>query len=312
MWQAVFENLCAKIIKRDKVPRHVAFVADGARRFGKKYNIPVQENHEIGLFGVMWQVIDWCVLLGIREYSILMYSFGNYNRPKDEVQHWVVVLKIWLFKCIMNWKTLEEKGIKFNFYGKLELIPEEINALMGMLYLMTRNNTKCVVNMAMGYTGRHEMSKVAFELYQAIQAGIIEDDHLTEELFTESLFAIENRNVDLLIRTSGYKRISDFLSWQAAGAIQYYSDVLWPEFSTMDFLKAVLYYQMHRKPAKNRDRNFPEQTSNFLTKSKDEKRNYLLKYCFEMGFLPTKDLSEMYSIDNEQLYRCFKIKYNLI
>lgn len=124
---SIFEKIRLCVLKRGKLPRHVAFVADGARRFGRKYAIPVQENHEIGydfaifilvhflllnniyfftilrLQNCMFEVIDWCLQLGIREYSILMFAFGNYYRPDDETQHWKIVLKIWLIKCIINW-----------------------------------------------------------------------------------------------------------------------------------------------------------------------------------------------------------------
>lgn len=94
--------------------------------------------------------------------------------------------------------------------------------------------------------------------------------------------------------------------------MRYFSDALWPEFSTMDFLKAVLYYQMYRKPTRNSDSEIGDFAEDFLKKSKDQKRYYLLKYCFKMKFLPTDDLSTMYSFDKETLYRYFKLKYNLI
>lgn len=211
------------------------------------------------------------------------------------------------------------------------------------------------------------MSTVAFHLYEAVQAGLINEEHIQEELFQECLFAIETRSVDLLIRTSGYKRISDFLSWQVhkminknkeipslkkthlrkirytypvddfkklritekklmkaqmeiiegitmfqvANGIVYFSDVLWPEFSRIQFLKALFYYQMNARVAPIQSTLFEYEVADFLQESKNEKRLYLLKYSYDFGLLPTLDLSKIYTYDYEILYEFFLKKYKL-
>jgi len=225
----------ARQIQPDRLPQHVAIIMDGNGRWAGRRHLPRVEGHRAGIQSVR-EVLETSARLGLRVLTLYAFSVENWKRPAAEVSTLMMLLRRYLRSEL---STLLENNIRFNVIGRLDGLAPEIQAELREAELRTASNTGLLFNIALNYGGRAEIVDAA---RAAIAAGL-SPEQLTEARFAEFLYTKDQPDPDLLIRTSGEMRISNFLLWQIAYAEIYVTETYWPDFRCRDLLEAIAAYQ---------------------------------------------------------------------
>lgn len=237
-----FQSIILKIVKTGQVPRHVAIIMDGNRRYANKQKVTKVEGHTRG-FNKLAETLSWCKDLGIKEVTVYAFSLENFNRPKEEVDGLMELAKQ-KFKSLLEEKDkLMEHGVCVRVIGNLSYLPEDLCQSIAEAVILTKDNNKAILNVAFAYTSRDEMIHAIKDIAKGVKYNEILPEDVNEDLISNCLYTYKSPNPDLLIRTSGEARLSDFLMWQISDACVYFSNVLWPEFSVWHFINAIFYYQ---------------------------------------------------------------------
>ena len=207
---------------------YVAIIMDGNGRWASQHGVPISEGHKAGADTVKARLRD-AVDLGVRELTIYSFSTENWSRPQDEVD---ALMALFSARIIDETPELHEEGVKMRFVGRREGVLPELIEQIEWAEAKTAENTRLTLFVAFNYGGRAEILDAA-ERYTG--GG--------EEAFRQLLYAPEMHDPDLLIRTSGEQRISNYLLWQAAYSELHFTDVLWPDFSRADFEEALASYE---------------------------------------------------------------------
>ncbi len=223
----------------DSIPRHVGIIMDGNGRWAKLRGLPRVEGHKRGAERVK-DIIRAAKEIGIRYITLYAFSLENWRRPEDEVFSLMNLLKKYL---IYEIKELLLEGVGFRAIGDLTRLPEDIRLLLEKTEEMTREADGPQVILALSYGGRDEIVRAA---KRAIRLGLTEDT-LDETTFENLLDTAAVPPVDLVIRTSGEKRLSNFLLWQTAYSELYFTDTLWPDFTKEEFIFAIQDYQRRER-----------------------------------------------------------------
>ena len=223
-----------------KIPNHVAIIVDGNGRWAKKRNLPRMKGHDAG-FKNLKKICKYALARGVKVMSLYVFSTENFKRSKEEVDH-LMDLFVLMFQKEKNFFI--ENDIKVVFSGADAPLPKNVIKLRDKLAELTKDNKNGIVNICINYGGRREIVDATKKI---IDEGIKSED-ITEELFEKHLYQ-ELPPVDLMIRTSGELRISNFLLWQLAYAEFYFPGILFPDFTEADFDDAILAYN-------KRDRRF--------------------------------------------------------
>ena len=222
-----------------KVPGHVAIIMDGNGRWAKSRNLPRTQGHIEGVRRVE-ELMEYAPRLGIKVLTLFTFSTENWTRPEHEVS----MLMETLISVLRNKiRTLTENNIKFHFIGKKEGIPESVLRAITATIEETKNNTGMIVNMAFNYGSRVEMIDAVKEIARDVQGGRLSVDNISEKVFSDHLYTKDLPDPDLLIRTSGEKRISNFLLWQLSYTEFYFTNKFWPEFTAEELQKAMADFQ---------------------------------------------------------------------
>lgn len=232
-------------IDKNRIPYHLAVIMDGNGRWAKLKGLFRTAGHEQGATAVK-EVVEGCGKLGVKYLTLYAFSTENWNRPKLEVKTLMNLLVSSLRKEI---SSLQENEIKLNAIGRIDLLPAKVHRELKEVMEKTKNNNKLTLTLALSYGSREEISKTVQELCVKVKNNIISPENIDEKVINEHLYTHDLPDVDLLIRTSGEKRISNFLLWQIAYAELYFTDILWPDFNKEHLFEAILNYQ-------NRERRF--------------------------------------------------------
>ena len=235
-------NLSMKIDKQ-KVPEHVAIIMDGNGRWATKKGLPRTYGHKRGV-SVLKEILKVSKKLGCKVLTVYAFSTENWARPKKEVDFLINLFSEVLRNEI---EEIHEESAKIKFIGDLTPFPETLKKIISNSESITKNNNKFLLNVCINYGGRQEIVKVAKKLALKSSTGEIKPGEVNEELFNSELLTSGIKDPELLIRTSGEKRISNFLLWQLAYSEIYISDVLWPDFNEFEFLKAIVDYQSRNR-----------------------------------------------------------------
>lgn len=219
-------------------PTHVAIIMDGNGRWAKKRMLPKFAGHKRGADAVRRCVED-AIDLGIKYLTLYAFSSENWNRPEDEVNDLMSLLQRYLSKEV---DELHKKNIRLAFIGNRSRLSSNIRALLEAAEKKTLGNTRLCLTLALSYGGREEIVDAARELAEKVKAGEMAPEDITEDIFASHLHTSNIPDPDLIIRTSGEKRISNFLLWQLAYAEFVFLDVLWPDFNQAVFEQAVQEY----------------------------------------------------------------------
>jgi undecaprenyl diphosphate synthase len=230
-----YEEALARTLNFDALPRHVAIIMDGNGRWAAQRHLPRVEGHRAGIESVR-DVVEASARLGIRVLTLYAFSVENWKRPRSEVSTLMTLLKRYLR---IELETLMRNNIQFRVIGRAGELAPDIREELKSAQAQTAPNTGMLFNIALNYGGRAEIVDAA---RRAIAAAILPDE-LDERRFADLLYTAGQPDPDLLIRTSGEMRVSNFLLWQIAYAEIWVTDTLWPDFRCRHLLEAVAAYQ---------------------------------------------------------------------
>ncbi len=232
-------------IDPDKIPKHVAIIMDGNGRWAKQKGLMRVLGHRNGVKAVK-QTIDAASELGVEVLTLYAFSTENWSRPKTEVKALMNLLVSSLKDELDNF---QKKNIRLQTIGQTESLPKKAQKQLREVIELTKNNTSMVLNLALSYGSREEIVNTIKNISKKVVNKQLLIEEIDEKIINNHLYTFTLPDVDFLIRTSGEKRISNFLLWQIAYAEFYFTDVLWPDFRKEDFFKAIVEYQ-------NRERRF--------------------------------------------------------
>lgn len=219
---------------------------DGNGRWAKQRSLPRTAGHRAGA-KVVEKLLECCLNAGVRYVTLFCFSTENWNRPKDEVDTLFSMLNEYLSKEI---RPVTDKGVKVSFAGRTDLLPEKTREMMAKVenVVPSPENQKLHLILAISYGGREEIVDAARALAKRVQNGEIRPDEIDEKAFSSALYLPDVPDPDLVIRTSGEKRISNFLLWQSAYSEYVFTNTFWPDFCERDFQAALdEYAARHRR-----------------------------------------------------------------
>lgn len=226
-----------------ELPRHIAIIMDGNGRWAKKRLLNRVKGHEEGTESVR-VIVRTCREIGIEVLTLYAFSTENWRRPKYEVKSLMAILKRFL---ISELNEMLANSIRFNAIGQLDRLPGDVQAVIRDTMAATSHNKGMVLNLALSYGSRDEIVLAVQKAAADVQNGLLALDDLTPDLFSEYLYTKGIPDPDLLIRTSGEMRISNFLLWQIAYSEIYITDILWPDFRKEALLEAVRHYRKRER-----------------------------------------------------------------
>ena len=229
------EEALARQVNFDRLPRHIAVIMDGNGRWAAQRHLPRVEGHRAGIEAVR-DVVETSARLGINVLTLYAFSVENWKRPVSEVSTLMSLLKRYL-RLELN--TLLRNNIRFNVIGRVQDLAADIRTELKMAEQKTASNAGMLFNIALNYGGRAEIVEAA----RALMAAGVSPDDVDEQRFAGFLYTAGQPDPDLLIRTSGEMRVSNFLLWQIAYAEIWVTDTLWPDFRKRDLFEAILAYQ---------------------------------------------------------------------
>lgn len=229
-------------ITTHKTPKHVAIIMDGNGRWAQQKGMLRVFGHRNGVKAVK-QTVEAAAEIGIEVLTLYAFSTENWNRPRSEVK---ALMKILVSSLKDELETFQENNIKLQTIGQTQNLPKKAQKELFEVIELTQNNSKMVLNLALSYGSREEIVNTIKNISKKVVNKQLSIEEIDEKIINNHLYTFTLPDVDFLIRTSGEKRISNFLLWQIAYAELYFTDVLWPDFRKEDFFKAILEYQ-HRE-----------------------------------------------------------------
>jgi len=225
------------------LPRHIAIIMDGNGRWAKKKHLPKIIGHRYGA-GTVDRISSHCARLGIEALTLYSFSTENWKRPREEIDALMDLLHKYLDKKLSK---LNKNNIKLNAIGNLEKLPTRTLGKLKEVIAKTSKNTGMVLTLALNYGAREEIVTTCKKIAAKVASGKLSIDDIDEALFSANLYTKGLPEPDLLIRTSGELRISNFLLWQISYAEFVVTDVLWPDFKNIDLEKAIQEYQGRKR-----------------------------------------------------------------
>ncbi|WP_134088377.1 isoprenyl transferase [Olivibacter sp. XZL3] len=234
-----------ELIDRSKLPRHIAIIMDGNGRWAKERGKLRVFGHKRGVDAVR-DVLEGAVEIGVPYLTLYTFSTENWNRPKLEV---AALMELLVSSIGRETKRLMANGVKLNAIGNLEQLPPKALAHLKQCMEETAANTKCTLTLALSYSSRWEITAAAKKIAESVEKGLIKAADIDEHLFAQQLSSYPLPDPELMIRTSGEQRVSNYLLWQLAYAELYFTNKLWPDFRRDDLYTAIIEFQ-------NRERRF--------------------------------------------------------
>lgn len=222
---------------------HIAFIMDGNRRWAKKRGLPVAAGHKKGAETLV-EIAKAAKSAGIKYMTVYAFSTENWQREPEEVAALMDLLRQYLER---GFKELQENNARIVFIGERQMLAEDIRTKMSEIERQTVNNTDVTLCVALSYGGRQEITAAARCLAQKVQNGEISVQNIDEKMFANALYTASMPEPDLLVRTSGEMRISNYLLWQAAYSELYFTPTLWPDFTKEELMKIVENYQTRER-----------------------------------------------------------------
>ena len=230
-------------IQENLLPKHIAIIMDGNGRWAKIRSMARTFGHENGAKSVR-QVVEGCAELGVENLTLYAFSTENWNRPKLEVE---TLMKLLISSLKKEINTLLNNNIKLCTIGDLNTLPKRVHKELTEVMEKTKLNKRMTLTIALSYGSREELVNTVKEISIKVKNNIISAEKIDESIINEHLYTQNLPDVDLLIRTSGEKRISNFLLWQIAYAELYFTNTLWPDFSKEDLYQAIIEYQKRER-----------------------------------------------------------------
>ena len=227
------------------IPKHTAIIMDGNGRWAEQKGMPRVFGHQNGVKTVR-KIVEEANKLKIKFLTLYTFSVENWERPNDEIN---TLMNLLIDSLKDEFEDIFQNNIKLNAVGELSSLPVQVQKELFKIIEETKDNSGMVLTLALSYGGKQEIFKAIKEISNKVKNDIICIDNFDDSLINDHLYTRNLPDVDLLIRTGGEQRISNFLLWQIAYSELYFTDIYWPDFSDNDFIKAIVEYQ-------NRERRF--------------------------------------------------------
>lgn len=232
-------------IKKNPVPEHVAVIMDGNRRFASSLGLSPEVGHQFGRDKIK-EVLEWCFELGIKNLTIYAFSTENFNRSSNEVKTLMDLCKEELKKAFKD-SRIHKNKVRIRIIGRLDTLPKDIATQAKNIMDQTEHYDKYSFNIALAYGGREEIIQAIQKIAKDVKSGKVKIEDIKESIFSKYLYTNGIPDPDIILRTSGEERISNFLLWQLAYSELYFSDVYWPAFQKKDFLNAIKTVQQRQR-----------------------------------------------------------------
>jgi undecaprenyl diphosphate synthase len=232
------QDLYSWLVNNPNLPAHIGIIMDGNGRWAKKRRLPRIAGHNAGIDSVR-DIVEACGEIGINVLTLYTFSLENWKRPKKEVS---ALMKLLVTTLNREIRDLMQKNVRITCIGDLEDLPELTRISMMEAVEMTKNNTGLTLNLALSYSSRKEIKSAVIKIAEDVQSGKLIPEQIDENLISMSLQTSDLPDPDLIIRTSGEFRISNFLLWQIAYAEIYFTKTLWPDFRKSDLYEAISNY----------------------------------------------------------------------
>lgn len=242
-----YESKLEKEVKDGPMPRHLAVIMDGNRRYAKEVMKSNDANvgHELGKRKVE-DVVKWCGNMGIKVLTIYAFSTENFNREKEEVDYLLSLIRDMLYDVAKNEHT-HSKKVRVKIIGDRDMLPEDLMDAVRNVEEVTKDYDDYHFNIAVAYGGRQEIVTAIKKVAERVKDGSLEIEDIDESVISNELYTSDDPDPDLILRTSGELRLSNFLIWQLAYSELYFTDVYWPGFRYIDFLRAIRSYQQRSR-----------------------------------------------------------------
>ena len=237
------EQLAKLILKRGNLPGHVAVIMDGNGRWAQKRGLPRTVGHRAGVKAVK-RVVQAASRINIGYLTLYTFSSENWKRPKGEVS---AIMKLLYDTTKREMRELVKNNVRLITTGKIEELPHSRRQILEKAIQATSQNTGLTLNLALNYSGREEIIEAVRTLSRLVKENGLQPNQINEQLFSQHLYTKSLPDPDLLIRTSGEMRLSNFLLWQTSYTELYITEILWPDFAEEDFFRAIQDYQSRER-----------------------------------------------------------------
>lgn len=231
--------MAIELLDPTRIPKHIAIIMDGNGRWAKKQGLMRVRGHEKGAKAIR-QTVKVCADLGVENITLYAFSTENWNRPKFEVD---TIMRIIVSNLKKELPTLKDNNVSLKAIGRIDLLPKKTRRELAEVIELTKDNSKMNLTLALSYGSREELITVIKNVSSQVKEGSLNIDQIDIDLINKHLYTSYMTDVDLLIRTSGEQRISNFLLWQIAYAELYFTEVLWPDFRKEHLVEAIHNYQ---------------------------------------------------------------------
>lgn len=234
-----------KLVENEPLPKHIAIIMDGNRRFAEQIGLKKTKGHQKGR-DKLEELLEWCLEIDIKILTVYAFSTENLSRSTKEIK---ILLDLFEqnFKLLGDDERVHQNKIKVTVIGDRTILPKRIRKAIRYAEEKTKDYDSYYFNLAVAYGGREEITHAIQNIAEDAKAGKIEPNKIDEKLVSSYLYTKAFPDPDLVLRTSGEERISNFLLWQLAYSELYFTDVYWPGFRKIDFLKAIYSYQMRKR-----------------------------------------------------------------
>ena len=258
------KKLQERLHKNGRIPEHIAMIMDGNGRWAKKRSLPRVAGHHEGVNSVR-DIVEACGQIGVKYLTLYTFSTENWNRPKDEVS---ILMRLLVSSLRDERDKLHNNNVRVKTIGDFSSLPQDAQDEFIDAIDLTKNNTGLTLILALSYSGRWDITTGMKRIAEQVKAGTLDPEKITDDIISQNLATKNIPDPDLLIRTSGELRISNFLLWQLAYSEMYVTDILWPDFRRNELYNAVESYQ-------SRERRFGKVSEQLKTPSNPSSKNYV-------------------------------------
>ena len=235
-----------KITEGMVIPKHIGIIMDGNGRWAKQRNLPRYKGHIEGA-KTFRRIGEFAAEVGVKCLTFYAFSTENWKRPQEEVDAIMQLFREYLMEAEDRKEENKEKGIALRFIGDRKGIPEDIQAIMERIENESKYETKVILNLAINYGGRHEITQGVQEIARKVKNGELLPEEITEDVISDHLYTKNHPDPDLIIRPSGEYRLSNFLTWQSAYSEFWFSNVLWPDFTEENLCEALREFEKRNR-----------------------------------------------------------------
>lgn len=278
------QRFMINVVSSGTLPEHVAFIMDGNRRFATEKGITRVDSYKQG-FDKIGEILDYCENFSIHTVSVYAFSIENFKRSEEERDELFDLMNEKLGYLMKEIASLHEKDVRVHIMGDISLFPEGLRRTLAELELATSDNSSFTLNLCLAYTARDEITTSVREIARGVESGSLKITDIDERLLERCLYSEDQPPVDMLVRTSGEVRLSDFLLWQTSFSALQFVPALWPDFSFWHFIGSILDYQRQAPTLKNYQTHY-KQYLDTLTASQVQIQNA------ELGAVYTEQCDE--------------------